>query len=76
MADLHEICAQGYVDGKDPSAPDPGNNQHPAFIHGFRAGRDDAKCQAGLKKFPSRNAQEARDDWAFIEVTCGLEVKP
>ncbi len=59
-------CLEGYHDGRDLSNPFPGSNRSPFYIHGFRCGRDDAEVGKGIRKFPSRTAQEARDDWALI----------
>jgi hypothetical protein len=39
---LDAECAEGYYDGRRPISPEPSSNRHPAYIHGFRNGRDDA----------------------------------
>jgi hypothetical protein len=31
--------AQGYFDGRDRSAPEPGSNRDPRYVHSFRVGR-------------------------------------
>jgi len=64
---LDAECAEGYWDGRRLGGPEPGPNRHPAYIHGFKNGRDDAMCSRGLQKFPARTAQQAREDWAYIE---------
>lgn len=64
---LDELCTEGYTDGYDLDSPKPGQNRHPAYCHGFRSGRDDAECAAGLRRFPSRTAQQARHAWAVIK---------
>lgn len=64
-----EMCA-GYYDGKRLDTPEPGSNRHPAYIHGFMNGRDDAECSRGIRKFPRRTAQEAREALALIEALC------
>lgn len=55
-----EIC-EGYYDGRRPDSVEPGPNQHPAYIHGFKNGRDD------LRGEPRKTAAEIRADLAYIE---------
>lgn len=64
---LDAECCHGYFDGRRPDSPEPGINRHPAYIHGFRNGRDD------LRGRPSRTAEDARQVWAYIEATCGSD---
>ena len=59
---LDAECCEGYYDGKRKDSPEPSSNRHPAYIHGFMNGRDDA----GLMKL-RKTAQERRDAWAMIE---------
>ena len=33
-----EFCA-GYLDGRDPSTPEPSANRHPAYLHSWEVGR-------------------------------------
>lgn len=66
MTESDLLLVEGYGDGRDLNSPRPGPNRHPLYIHGWRCGRDDAECAAGLRKFPSRTAQEARDDGMTI----------
>jgi len=65
---MQQVC-EGYYDGRRPDSPEPGTNRHPAYIHGFRNGRDDYRCSARLQKWPSRTAQESREALAYIEAT-------
>ena len=69
-SELLDECSCGYFEGRDLDTPVPSHNRTPAFIHGFRCGRDDAECDVGLRKFPSRDANKARSDWSYIESTC------
>ena len=63
---LDAEVAQGYRDGTRRDSPEPSANRHPAYIHGFKNGREDA----GI--LPSgETAQERRARWAFIKATCG-----
>lgn len=64
---------QGYEDGGKLEEPMPSGNRHPAYIHGFKNGRDDEEVSRKMRRFPARTAQQCRDDWAYIEVTCGEE---
>jgi len=57
---------QGYQDGRDLYSLPPGPNRSDAYRHGFRNGRDDAEIWAGIKRWPSRSAQEARKEWDKI----------
>ena len=66
---LDAECCEGYYDGRRMNNPEPDPNRHPAYIHGFRNGRDDLICSKGLQQFPSRTAQKTREDWAFIEAS-------
>ena len=43
---LHEVFTplewefyEGYRDGRDPDAPSPSGNRHPAYLHSFEVGR-------------------------------------
>lgn len=54
---LDAECCEGYYDGRRPDSPEPSNNRHPAYIHGFRCGRDDMLCSTGKQRFPSRTAK-------------------
>lgn len=60
---IDALVCEGYYDGSRRDSPEPGPNRHPAYIHGFRNGRDDMHGK------PSRTAQEARDALAYIEAT-------
>ena len=72
-ADFHNIygdpltaeCCAGYYDGRRPTSPEPGPNRHPAYVHGFKNGRDD------LRGKPRKSARAIRGDWASIVATCG-----
>lgn len=74
MPDFHKIyenpldaeCCEGYFDGRRPESPEPSGNRHPAYIHGFKNGRDDLMTGNGTQKFSAKTAQEKRDDWAYI----------
>jgi len=33
---------QGYLDGRDPSTPEPSANRHPAYRHSWEVGRAEA----------------------------------
>ena len=58
----------GYFDGKDLENPFPGSNRSPFYIHGFRNGRDDVKCSKKMRRFPSRTAEQARSNLAYLEI--------
>ena len=62
---LDAEVAAGYYDGRRPDSPEPSGNRHPAYIHGFMNGRDDA----GIRKH-FQTAQERRNIWAIIVATC------
>lgn len=66
---IESECREGYFDGLNPDSPYPSSNRHPAYIHGFRNGRDDMLVSKGINRWPSRTAQESRDDWAYIVAT-------
>lgn len=68
---LDAECRAGYRDGRNADSPAPNANRHPAYIHGFRCGRDDLLCGAKAQVMPSRTAAQARADWSFIVATCG-----
>lgn len=70
---LDAECCEGYYDGLRPDSPEPSGNRHPAYIHGFRNGRDDNRATQGLQKWPSKTSQKARDDWAYIVATEGRD---
>lgn len=53
---------QGYVDGGDPDAPEPGANRSHSYRHGFAVARSD---QAGEPAFGT--AQRARELSAVAE---------
>ena len=59
-----EVC-EGYYDGRRLENPEPSTNRHPAYIHGFRNGRDDIGQRHG------KTAQQRRDDWAYIVAALG-----
>jgi len=59
-----ELC-EGYYDGKRVASPEPGPNRHPAYIHGFRNGRDDSNITKRHE-----NAQQRREIWEYIVATC------
>ena len=67
LTGIEADCVQGYYDGLDLSSPPPGDNRSDAYKHGFSTGRDDAECQAGIRKWPRHTAQEYREMWAEIE---------
>lgn len=62
---LDAECCHGYYDGRRPNTPEPSSNRHPAYIHGFRNGRDDA----GITK-RNETAAERRAAWEMIVATC------
>jgi hypothetical protein len=68
---LAKMCCDGYFDGLMAASPEPGSNRHPAYIHGFANGRDDAKIKTNLRT--DKTAQERRCAWAYIMATeeCG-----
>ena len=39
MSKLDKEFADGYLDGRDPDAPDPSGNRHAAYKHSFEVGR-------------------------------------
>ena len=49
---------EGYMDGRDPNAPEPSANRSRSYRHGFANGRDD------LARAPRASAQALRDDAA------------
>jgi hypothetical protein len=59
---LDAECMEGYRDGRRKDSPEPSSNRHPAYIHGFRNGRDDAGITRRYE-----TAQERRNIWASIE---------
>lgn len=61
-----ELC-EGYYDGRRLDNPEPNGNRHPAYVHGFFNGRDDAECSRGIRRFPRKTAQQKREDLAYIE---------
>lgn len=65
---LDAECCNGYFDGRRPDSPEPSSNRHPAYIHGFENGRDDA----GIR-LHGETAQQRRDTWAYIAATCGVD---
>ncbi|MGN7867733.1 hypothetical protein [Paracoccus sp. 22332] len=62
---LDAECCEGYWDGRRHDSPEPSGNRHPAYIHGFRNGREDAgiaeRCET---------AQQRRMLWELIVATC------
>lgn len=66
-----ELCS-GFYDGYRKESPEPGPNRHPAYIHGFRNGRDDI----GMSPEPRRTVGQIRAAWAYIAATCAQEGKP
>lgn len=63
--ELDAECCEGYYDGRRPDSPEPSSNRHPAYIHGFRNGRDDARIT-----LRPESAQERREIWAQIVAMC------
>lgn len=64
-------CCEGYYDGRRPDSPEPSSNRHPAYIHGFRNGREDAGiCRR------DETAQQRRDLWSMIVEMCRDDVSP
>jgi hypothetical protein len=55
-------CAEGYFDGRRRDSPEPGTNRHPAYIHGFRNGREDAGITPRFE-----TAQQRRQIWRMIK---------
>lgn len=53
---IDQECCAGYYDGRRKDSPEPSGNRHPAYIHGFSNGREDA----GIRKRPE-TAQQRRD---------------
>lgn len=49
---------EGYMDGRDPNAPEPSANRSRSYRHGFANARDD------LARTPRASAQALRDDAA------------
>jgi len=39
MTEGMDEWAEGYRDGRNPNAPEPGANRDPSYIHSFRVGR-------------------------------------
>jgi len=39
MSDIDQQFAEGYMDGRDISCPEPSGNRHPAYRHSFEVGR-------------------------------------
>lgn len=68
---LDAECCEGYFDGRRPDSPEPSSNRHPAYIHGFRNGRDDARITPRHE-----TAQQRRDIWALIVAAFSEEAKP
>jgi hypothetical protein len=64
-------CCHGYYDGRRPDSPEPSSNRHPAYIHGFVNGRDDA----GIRRH-SQTAEVRRRVWALIVATCSDDGVP
>ena len=62
---LDAECCEGYNDGRRPDSPEPTSNRHPAYIHGFRNGRDDAGIAPRHE-----TAQQRREIWAMIVMAC------
>ena len=57
---IDAACCAGYYDGRRPDSPEPGPNDHPMYIHGFKNGRDD---RSGT---PRASAAEIRRDYNLI----------
>jgi len=64
---LDAECAEGYFDGWRQDSPEPSSNRHPAYIHGFRNGREDAGITPRFE-----TAEQRRRLWALIVATCGV----
>lgn len=67
---LDAECCNGYYDGRRPDSPEPSSNRHPAYIHGFRNGRDDA----GITR-RHETAQQRREAWAMIVAMCSEDAR-
>lgn len=65
---LDAECCQGYYDGLRKDSPEPSSNRHPAYIHGFRNGRDDAGITPRIE-----TAEQRRRIWDLIVQTCGTD---
>jgi hypothetical protein len=63
--ELDAECCHGYYDGCRQDSPEPSSNRHPAYVHGFRNGRDDARITPR-----NETAAERRKAWAMIVATC------
>ena len=62
---LDAECCQGYYDGVRRKSPEPSSDMHPAYIHGFRNGRDDAGITPRYE-----TSEQRRKLWDFIVATC------
>lgn len=40
---MNDDMAQGYLDGRDPNAPEPSANRSASYRHGFMVGRNEIK---------------------------------
>jgi hypothetical protein len=49
---VNDEMVQGYLDGRDPNAPEPSANRSASYRHGFRNGRDE------ILKLPPRASFE------------------
>jgi hypothetical protein len=65
MDPLDAECCNGYYDGRRTDSPEPSSNRHPAYIHGFMNGRDDARITPH-----GQTAAERRAAWEYIVATC------
>lgn len=57
---------EGYWDGMRKDTPEPDSSRHPAYILGFRNGREDA----GICRH-EKTAQERRDALEYIRSVLG-----
>lgn len=60
---MNDDMMQGYIDGRDPDAPEPSANRSASYRHGFANGRDDLRkqpraCAADLREMAARAAAQ------------------
>jgi hypothetical protein len=55
MHELSDEMVIGYLDGLDPTSPEPSSNRSHSYRHGFANGRDD------LYRHPRTTAAKLRD---------------
>jgi hypothetical protein len=58
-------CCEGYYDGFRKDTPEPNSNRHPAYIHGFRNGREDAGITPRIE-----TSEQRRRLWDLIVASC------